>query len=127
MTESLTADSDRKKGVAVTGSVLGAVLLSSCCIAPLVLITLGASGAWIGQLTAMKAYQPVFLLFTTGFLGYGFWRVYGKSNQQCADESCATAEIGSRFESRSLGGDWSSAPGDDYRFLGAFFLLRRDL
>lgn len=89
MTESLTADSDRKKGVAVTGSVLGAVLLSSCCIAPLVLITLGASGAWIGQLTAMKAYQPVFLLFTTGFLGYGFWRVYGKSNQQCADESCA--------------------------------------
>ena len=90
MTESLTADSDRKKGVAVTGSVLGAVLLSSCCIAPLVLITLGVSGAWIGQLTALKVYQPIFLLFTTGFLGYGFWRVFGKSNKRCADESCAT-------------------------------------
>ena len=90
MADSFTTDPDRKKGMAATGGVLGAVLLSSCCIAPLVLITLGASGAWIGQLTAMKAYQPIFLLFTTGFLGYGFWRVYGKLNQQCADESCAT-------------------------------------
>ncbi|HNP35408.1 MAG TPA: mercuric transporter MerT family protein [Woeseiaceae bacterium] len=29
---------------------------ATCCIVPLVLITLGASGAWIGSLTALKDY-----------------------------------------------------------------------
>jgi len=43
------------------GGVIGAVLASSCCIAPLVLLTLGVSGAWIGNLTALEPYKPVFL------------------------------------------------------------------
>jgi mercuric ion transport protein len=67
------------------------VLASSCCIAPLVLITLGASGAWIGNLTALKAYQPVFVPVTLAFLGFGFWQVYGKSRPICDDDSyCAS-------------------------------------
>jgi mercuric ion transport protein len=81
----------RKRNVAATGGVIGAVLASSCCIAPLVLITLGASGAWIGNLTALKAYQPVFVPVTLAFLGFGFWQVYGKSKQSCdADSYCAS-------------------------------------
>jgi len=82
--------SDRERGIAATGSVVGALLASSCCIGPLVLITLGASGAWIGNLTALKAYQPLFVMITVVFLGYGFWRVYGTPKQPCDDGSCAT-------------------------------------
>jgi mercuric ion transport protein len=82
---------DRKANTAAIGGVIGAVLASSCCIGPLLLITLGASGAWIGNLTALKAYQPVFVIVTLVFLGLGFWQVYGKSKRPCEDSlTCAT-------------------------------------
>ena len=88
--QDIAKSQDRKRSVAAAGGVLGAVLASSCCLGPLVLITLGASGAWIGNLTALKAYQPVFVPVTLAFLGFGFWQVYGKSKQSCDDDSyCA--------------------------------------
>ena len=87
MIEELASNQGQKEGVAATGSAIGAILASSCCIAPLLLITLGASGAWIGNLTALKAYQPVFVPITLAFLAFGFWQVYGMSNQVCDDES----------------------------------------
>lgn len=82
--------SDDKRGLAAAGSVIGAILASSCCIVPLVLISLGATGAWIGQLTAMKAFQPLFVALTGVFLAYGFWRVYGNAGRRCEDDSCET-------------------------------------
>jgi mercuric ion transport protein len=81
---------DRKRSLAATGGVIGAVLASSCCIGPIVLIALGASGPWIGKLTALKAYQPLFVGLTIMFLGYGFWRVYRKLVPDCGEGSCAT-------------------------------------
>ena len=73
------------------GGVIGAVLASTCCIVPLVLITLGASGAWIGNLRALEDYQPIFVVLTLSFLAAGFWQVYGKSDRTCDDDSvCAT-------------------------------------
>lgn len=82
---------DRKGNTAAVGGVVGAVLASSCCIGPLLLVTLGASGAWIGNLTALKIYQPIFVIVTLVFLGFGFWQVYGNSKQPCEDGStCAT-------------------------------------
>ena len=90
MSDEVASNPDHKKEVAAAGSVIGAVLASSCCIGPLVLITLGASGAWIGKLTALKAYQPLFVALAIGFLGYGFWRAYGKEKQICDSESCET-------------------------------------
>ncbi len=82
---------DRKREVAAAGGVIGAVLASSCCIGPLVLLTLGVSGAWIGSLTAMKAYQPVFVAAAIAFLAFGFWQVNGKSRQTYAEGSdCAS-------------------------------------
>ncbi len=92
MNDDIASSQDRKRNVAAAGGVIGAVLASSCCIGPLVLITLGASGAWIGNLTALKAYQPVFVTVTLAFIGFGFWQVYGKSRQSCEDGSyCATS------------------------------------
>ena len=45
---------DRKKGWFAAGGVVGAILASTCCIAPLLLLMLGVSGAWIGNLTALE-------------------------------------------------------------------------
>lgn len=55
--------------------LLGAVLASSCCILPLVLVVLGIGGAWIGTLTALEPYQPYFLATTAVCLGVGYWQV----------------------------------------------------
>mgnify|MGYP006172787103 FL=1 len=40
---------------------LAALLASACCLGPLVLISLGISGAWIGHLSELGPLQPVFL------------------------------------------------------------------
>src|SRR5215467_13430664 len=47
------APSTGKAGLAAAGGILGALAASSCCIVPLALFTLGTSGAWIGNLTAL--------------------------------------------------------------------------
>jgi mercuric ion transport protein len=55
--------------VALTAAgILGAVAASSCCLLPLLLVSVGVSGAWIGNLTALAAY----------------WR----TRQVCEDEAC---------------------------------------
>lgn len=66
------------KDVAALGSVLGAIAASACCVLPFVLFTLGVSGAWMGNLTALEPYQPYFVALTLGFLGWGFYLVYRK-------------------------------------------------
>lgn len=83
------ADHDKAKLIA-TGGILGALAASTCCILPLLLFSLGISGAWIGQLTALSAYQPIFIVFTVSCLGYGYWLVYRKPRNLC-DEGAACA------------------------------------
>ncbi len=88
----LTENSDDgRKGLIAAGGLIGAVLASTCCIAPLLLITLGVSGAWIGNLTVLAPYQGYFIAATLAFLGTGFWHVYWKPKQACEDGSyCAS-------------------------------------
>src|SRR5260370_40343887 len=57
-------------------SVLAAVVGSLCCVAPLVLLTLGISGAWISQLTALEPYRPIFIGVMVVFLGLAFRQLY---------------------------------------------------
>jgi mercuric ion transport protein len=72
------------------GGILGALAASACCIAPLVLFSLGVSGAWIGNLTALAPYQPYFIVVTLACLGYGYWLVYRRGNVACVEgAACA--------------------------------------
>lgn len=80
----------RKNRILASGGILGAILASSCCILPLVLISLGVSGAWIGSLTALEPYKPIFIGIAALFIGVGFWHVYFKKPEPCEDGSyCA--------------------------------------
>ncbi len=56
--------------------IIAAIVGSLCCIGPLILITLGLGGAWIGTLTQFHAIHPYAAIVTTGFLGFAFWRLY---------------------------------------------------
>src|SRR3989440_11421304 len=55
---------------------LAAILASTCCLGPLVLVALGFSGAWIGNLTVLEPYRPIFIggahagLFFGGLRGF---------------------------------------------------------
>lgn len=89
------ARQENSRGLFAAGGVIGAIVASSCCIAPLVLVTLGVSGAWIGSLTALEPYKPIFIAVTVVFLGLGFWRVYFARKPECAEGSyCARPESG---------------------------------
>lgn len=84
------SEADNRKGWFAAGGVIGAVLASTCCIAPLVLLTLGISGAWIGALTALEPYKPVFAVLALVFIGLGFRQVYFKAKPACVDSTyCA--------------------------------------
>ena len=83
------APSDGKAGWAAAGGILGALAASSCCILPLALFMLGISGAWIGNLTALAPYQPIFFAATAGCLGVGYYLVYRQPKAVSADGSCA--------------------------------------
>lgn len=84
---------NRRSGWFATGGVIGAILASSCCIVPLVLVTLGVSGAWIGSLTALEPYSPLFAVVTLAFLAGGFRQVYFRAKPDCVQGSyCARPE-----------------------------------
>jgi len=81
---------DRRKTWFAAGGVIGAILASACCIVPLVLVTLGISGAWIGNLTALEPYKPYVAAVTLSLIGLGFWHVYFRQKPACVEGSyCA--------------------------------------
>lgn len=88
-----------KKGMMATGSIIGAIAASSCCILPLVFFSLGISGAWIGNLTALYPYKPYFVAVTLAFLAGGFYMAYRKPKVACEPGSyCATPTSGRVLE-----------------------------
>src|SRR5262249_28241720 len=72
------------------GGLVGALAAASCCIMPLVLFGLGVSGAWIGNLTRLAPYQPIFITASLACLGAGAWLTRRESKRACAEgEACA--------------------------------------
>lgn len=53
-------DPKNGRGALAAGG-LAAILASTCCLGPLVLVALGFSGAWIGNLTVLEPYRPLFI------------------------------------------------------------------
>lgn len=92
-----------KQKLVAAGGVLGAVAASSCCILPLVLFSLGAGGAWIGNLTALAPYQPAFVAVTLVFLGYGYFLVYRRPKVVCAEDTPCARPRPNRLVKGALG------------------------
>jgi mercuric ion transport protein len=92
---------ERQRLVAV-GGIVGALAASSCCVIPLILFSLGIGGAWIGNLTALAPYKPLFVAGTAGVLGYGFYLVYWKPRRACADGAACARPIPGRLVQLAL-------------------------
>lgn len=79
------ANVQRGNGFLIAG-ILSAIGASICCVGPLVLLALGVSGAWIGSLTTLEPYRPIFIGLTLLFLGFAFYRLY-LVRPSCSPES----------------------------------------
>jgi len=99
-------DERTKKTIFASGSILGALAMSSCCILPLVFFSLGVTGAWIGNLTALYPYKPIFFVITAAFLAGGFYKIYRKPKASaCEAGSYCAAPISDRINKITL---WSA-------------------
>ncbi len=73
---------------------LAAILASTCCLGPLVLVALGLSGAWIGNLTLLEPYRPFFIagalvaLFFAGSLRDGRYFVQNTTANRVKCAQC---------------------------------------
>lgn len=80
------------RGALLAGG-LGAILASACCLGPLVLIALGVGGAWIGNLTALEPYRPIFIGVALVALFFA-WRRIHRPTQDCQPgEVCAIPQV----------------------------------
>ena len=57
-------------------SVLAAVGASVCCVGPLLLLSVGIGGAWVGSLTRFESFRPYLIAATLAFLAIAFYRLY---------------------------------------------------
>ena len=80
------------KGSLVAG-VLAAIGASLCCVVPLVLLALGIGGAWIGNLTALEPYRPIFIGLTLLFLGLAFRQLYVTAPVCVPSTACADPRV----------------------------------
>src|SRR5258708_34729914 len=91
--------SDTKGRGALFVGGLAAILASTCCLGPLVLLTVGISGAWIANLTALEPYRPIFIGVAAVALFFSYRRIFrppvaGQPREVCADQQArATYKI----------------------------------
>jgi mercuric ion transport protein len=68
---------------------LAAILASTCCLGPLILVALGLSGAWIGNLTRLEPYRPFFIAGALVALFFAGRRIFRPAQTCSPGEVCA--------------------------------------
>ena len=92
----------RLQRLLAAGGIVGAILASACCVIPLLLVTLGVSGAWIGNLTALEPYKPYTAAVTLTLIGLGFRQVYFRPKPACEAGSYCAKPNSSRITKSAL-------------------------
>ncbi|MDP1691341.1 MAG: mercuric ion transporter MerT [Burkholderiaceae bacterium] len=72
---------------------LAAVLASVCCLGPLVLLMLGISGVWIGNLTVLEPYRPIFIGAALVALFFARRRIFRPAQACKPGEVCALPQV----------------------------------
>ena len=84
-----TSSSRNSSGWALVTGAAAAIGASLCCVVPLVLVSLGISGAWLANLTALEPYRPWFAISAVAALAFAGWRLYGPGSRCEDDRVCA--------------------------------------
>src|SRR5258706_8388210 len=91
--ETARSGSDQTGSGALLVGGLAAILASTCCLGPLVLVALGLSGAWIGNLTLLEPYRPFFIAGALVALFFAGRRIFQPAEACQPGEVCAVPQI----------------------------------
>jgi mercuric ion transport protein len=81
--------SERTGSGALLVGGLAAILASTCCLGPLILVALGLSGAWIGNLTLLEPYRPFFIAGALVALFFAGRHIFRPAKACAPGEVCA--------------------------------------
>ena len=96
-TESPTSPPAAGRGALYVGG-LAAILASTCCLGPLVLLMLGVSGAWIGNLTTLEPYRPLFVVAAVVALLFAYRQIFRPAAACTPGEVCAVPQVRTTYK-----------------------------
>lgn len=85
------------RGTLIAGG-LAAILASTCCLGPLVLVGLGFSGAWIGNLTVLEPYRPAFIGAALVAMFFAWRRIFRPAQVCKPGEVCAIPQVRTTYK-----------------------------
>lgn len=91
------AGTSNGRGALVVGGV-AAALASACCLGPLVLLTVGISGAWIANLTALEPYRPFLIGIAVVALFFAARRIFRPAAACAPGEVCAVPRVRATYK-----------------------------
>lgn len=77
-------DAEKKGRGLLALAVVSTLIASTCCVLPLVLVLVGITGAWMGNLTSLQPYTPVFTVLALGALGWSGYLIFFKPAEACS-------------------------------------------
>jgi mercuric ion transport protein len=83
---------------ALVAGGLAAILASICCLGPLVLIALGFSGAWIGNLIVLEPYRLIFIGAALVAMFFAYRRIFRPAQACKPGEVCAIPQVRSTYK-----------------------------
>lgn len=89
--------SKTRNGMLAVGG-LAALLASTCCLGPLVLVGLGVSGAWIGNLTVLEPYRPYFIAAALIALAFAYRRIFRPAHACHPGEVCGVPRVKTAYK-----------------------------
>jgi len=91
-------DASSSSRPALLAGGLAALLASTCCLGPLVLVTLGISGAWIGNLAILEPYRPLFIGVALVAMFFAWRRIFRPAQDCKPGEVCAIPQVRTTYK-----------------------------
>jgi mercuric ion transport protein len=79
--------------LALAAGGIAALLTGTCCVFPLVLVSVGAGGAWLAHLRAFEPYRWIFIGAAVVALVFAWKRIYRPAAECKPGEICAVPQV----------------------------------
>ncbi|MBW3549929.1 MAG: mercuric ion transporter MerT [Proteobacteria bacterium] len=81
---------EKKSAAVLAAGGVAAVLASACCLGPLLLVSVGLGGAWLGQLQVLEPFRPFTIAIALIALFFAYRRIFRPQAACAPGEACAT-------------------------------------
>ncbi|MDT8371875.1 MAG: mercuric transporter MerT family protein [Gammaproteobacteria bacterium] len=88
--------SKNDSNLSLFAGIAAAIGAGLCCVGPFLLLTLGIGGAWIGNLTLLEPYRPLFIVAVLALFSRAGWKLYRPVGSCESGTACAIPQIRKR-------------------------------